>query len=540
MKRRFHIRNIAFLFVAVFILTMLPSCGEDDGSGYIFKMNIENNPRNLDPQIAVDSESVMIITNMMEGLMRVGASGEIVPAAAESFTMSDDGLTYTFNLKKGHKWESLADFSAEVTADDFVYAFQRIFDAETASPYSGDYMCIKNAAAVLNGTKPVQELGVRAVDEYTVEFTLAYPYYDFLALLAKPAAMPCSREFFEFTRGRYGMAADASASNGAFYLKEWNYDPYWDNNYIIMRRNKAYSEENYVYPYSLNFFITGGSVQDSESYSADNVQCYVSEVYDEKVFAESKVSEHLTKTAGLIFNLESEYFGKVQFREALAKNLNRDYFIHKLPNNLEAAFGIIPGSVTIQGKSYRDLVSDRVLSVYSADSSRLWDNALKSVGEVSVDGVKITVPDSFQNSEMIYGVTEQWQSELLFYCGVEVVSQNEYDSKLESGDYDIALIELSASENSADEFLNVFISDERFKGYSNPKLSAHINGGRTAGSLTEGAELYKYAEQEIIGDYIFIPLFYEKEYFVTKDKTADLIYYPFSSAVQFKDAKYFD
>ena len=93
-----RIRNIAFLFLFLFVTSFLTSCKEDDGSGHIFKMNIENNPQNLDPQMAVDSESIMVITNMMEGLMKTDASGAIVPAAAESFAMSEDGLTYTFYL----------------------------------------------------------------------------------------------------------------------------------------------------------------------------------------------------------------------------------------------------------------------------------------------------------------------------------------------------------------------------------------------------------------------------------------------------------
>ena len=266
MKRKFHIRGIAFIFLVIFVLTVMSSCKEDDGSGYIFKMNIENNPRNLDPQMAEDRESVMIITNMMEGRVKELPGGAIVPAAAESFEMSEDGLSYTFYLRRDREWTSQADFSKPVTADDFVFAFRRIFDPATNSPYSDDYMCIWNSSEVLNGNKDPELLGVRAVDEYTVKFTLEYPYYDFLSLLTKTAAMPCCREFFELSKGRYGMAADAAASNGAFYLKEWNFDPYWDNNYIIMRRNASYSASSRVYPYGLNFFITGDSSNDKADF----------------------------------------------------------------------------------------------------------------------------------------------------------------------------------------------------------------------------------------------------------------------------------
>ena len=435
---------------------------EDDGAGYTFKMNIENNPRNLDPQMTEDRESAMIITNMMEGLVKELPGGAIVPAAAESFEMSEDGLTYIFYLRKDRQWTSQAEFSEPVTADDFVFAFRRIFDPATGSPHSDDYMCILNSSGVLKGEKDPELLGVRAVDEYTVKFILEYPYYDFLSLLTKTAAMPCCRKFFELSKGRYGMAADAAASNGAFYLKEWNFDPYWDNNYIIMRRNASYSENSRVYPYGLNFFITGDSSNDKADLSSGDVNCFISAEADEKLFESSVIYSEDIRTAGLVFNTASANFRNKSVREALAKSVNRDSYSHILPGNLPAAFGVIPGGITLQGKSYRDIVPDRTLSVYDAGSAELWVNALRSAGIEAVNDAKITVPEDFSGIDMLYDITDRWRSELLFNCGVEVVSRSEYESKMENGEYVIALIELSSENNSAFEFMSVFAENESF------------------------------------------------------------------------------
>ena len=518
--------------------SLLTSCKEDDGSGYIFKMNIENNPKNLDPQMAEDKESVMIISNMMEGLVKALPSGVIVPAAAESFEMSDDGLVYTFHLRQDRYWDSLADFAEPVKADDFLYTFQRIFDPSTNSPYSKDYALIKNE--VLRGIKGVEELGVKVLDDYTLEITLNYPYYDFLAMLTETAAVPCSRSFFELSKGRYGMAADACASNGAFYLKEWNYDPYWDNNYIIMRRNASYSENSYVYPYGLNFIIKGGTDTDKADFSSDNIQCYVTSEYDEKLFAESQVYSSAAKTAGLAFNMKSKYFGNKQIRGALAKSLSREAYAPKLPGNLTAAYGIIPGGITIQGKSYRDMIPDRTLSVYDAEFAGLWSEALKAAGTESIDNVKITVPESFSGLDMLYDITSRWQSELMFYCGVEVVSQNEYDEKIRSGEYDIALVEFVAEHNSAYEFASGLTGSPCFEGYMNTEFMSDLAASASAVSLSGGAELLRSAESAIIDDYAFVPLCYENYYLVCSDKTADLAYYPFTGAVWFGEAKYYD
>ncbi len=535
-----HIRNITLVFFMMSIILAMVSCKEDDGSGYIYRMNIENNPKNLDAQMATDSESIMIIANMMEGLMKIHSSGAIVPAAAESFEMSEDGLTYTFYLKQNQQWDTLSDFTAEVTADDFVFAFQRIFDKDTKSPYRDDYLCIKNASAVANDIVSANQLGVKAIDDYTVEFTLEYPYFDFLTLLTKTAAMPCNREFFEFTKGKYGMSAEATASNGAFYLKEWNYDPYWDNNYIIMRRNKSYSDNEYVYPYSINFFITGNDSSDKTSFSEGNVDCYITEEFDDKVFAQNNYSAFQTKTVGLLFNTDAEYVDKYEIREVLAKAINREEYMHELPENLSTAYGIIPGSITMQGKCYRDLYPDKLLSVYDVNASSLWKNVLDKSGIASVDNLKIMVSDSFSRSELIYNISDQWRENFLLLSTVEIVSETEYEARLSDKTFSVALIELGAEENSVFEFFDYFTDGEYSDIYSNTALNFDIRTASVATTLSEASEKYGYIEKEILNQYLFVPLFYKNEYFVSDLASTDIVYYPFTSSAIFAEAKYFE
>ena len=535
-----HIRNIALVFFMMTAILGMVSCKEDDGSGHIFKINIENNPQNLDAQMATDSESIMIITNMMEGLMKKQASGAIVPAAAENIEMSEDGMTYTFYLKQNQQWESMAEINEEVTADDFVFAFQRIFDKETKSPYSSDYLCIKNASAILNGFMDVNELGVKAVDKYTVEFTLEYPYYDFLNLLTKSAAMPCNRNFFEFTKGKYGMSADATASNGAFYLKEWNYDPYWDNNYIIMRRNKSYSDKQYVYPYSLNFFITGDKSADSLNFADGDIDCYVTDEYNEKLFSKSNYNAYQTKTVGLLFNTDSEYLNNYKVREALSKSINRNAYSHELSENISTAYGIIPGAITLQGKYYRDLLPDELLSVYDVNSPDLWQNVLNEIGKNSIDNLKITVSDEFAESKIIYNISDQWRENLLLSCAVEVVSETEYEAKISDNSFSMALVELNADENSLLEFCDYFTVGEYSEIYRITSLNSKVRSAESSTSLSEAVEKYSNVEKEILNQYIFVPLFYKNEYFVTSASAEDILFYPFISSADFSGAKYFE
>ncbi len=538
--KKLHIKNIAFILVILIMTTLFSSCSKDDGSGYIFRTNIESNPQNLDPQMASDEASKMIIMNTYDGLVRMTPDGTIENAACESYSLSDNGLTYTFKLKDNIFWEGLGDFTAKLTADDFVYAFERILSKNSTSPYSKEFTCIKNANAIKNGAADISILGIKAKDELTLEIELEYPYYNFLEMLTHTAAMPCNKEFFVSTKGRYGLSAETSISNSAFYIKEWNFDPYWDNNYIILRRNTLNHEQNMVYPYSVNFFITGDSSGDIDSYNADKTDCVVTSSYNKKLIENNKYQTYQSNTYGLVFNPKSENINSAELRYALAASVDREQLKVNLTEDLSIAYGIVPPSVSICGKHFRNISADTALSVYNLDKAvSAWKKELASRDLVTIDGIKITVPDSFSSKNVISDLTEQWQTNLDFFCGIEVVSEKEYKSKLAEGNYEIALVELNADYNEPSEFINYFKngSKKNFNGYINPTLEGKYTQLNTCKKLSDAADLIEDMESLVINDMAFVPLFYGNEYFVYSKDADDLIYYPFTRQIVFRDAK---
>ncbi len=538
-KRKFW--NI--LITAVMILNVpaiFTGCEEDDGSGHTFKYNLSSNPQNLDPQLASDESSIMVIENIMSGLVKKGADGSIQPDAAKSYTISDDGLVYTFELKDDIYWESAADFTEKLTANDFVFAFQRIYDSEALfSPYIGDFLCIKNAEAVSKDSLSKEKLGVTATSDKTLQIELEYPCFDLLEKLTLTGAKPCSKAFFEFTKGRYGLSAETTASNGAFYLKEWNYDPYWDNNYMILRRNKSNSENYFTYPYSLNFFIKKGTDSNMSDFLAGDIDCTVVSNYDKKIFEKKRYESYATKTYGLIFNTNSKYLASKSIREALSSSFVR---VESQNHDYVSGCGIIPLGVSVAGRKYRELVSDEGFNLYDKGKAlSLWNNELKANNLVSIDGLKITVPESFGETTLISSVTEQWQQNLEFYCGVEVVSENEYQLKLSNGNYDIALVEIQSESGTAGGFLDRFSSNNDLitpnTRYAVAGAAAQISKAENLGRATE---LYTNAEQIIIDSYEFIPICYGNEYFIFPDNVTDLNYDPITHSVDFGEAKYFE
>ena len=187
----------------------------------------------FDPQIASTADEFLVIENCFEGLVRVLDDGTVQAGVASSWNVSEDGLTYTFNLRQGAKWnipepddenplkvhELMGnDFNPDITANDFVFALQRAVDKTTDSPLFSSVSNIVNANGIHSGKKSADELGVSATDDYTLVIKLASPDESFMSTLSTAVAMPCNEEYFYATKGRYGLGLDYTLFNGQFYV----------------------------------------------------------------------------------------------------------------------------------------------------------------------------------------------------------------------------------------------------------------------------------------------------------------------------------
>ena len=215
------LRMTAVVLAAAFAF-LLTGCGGSSASTS-FTWFVDNIPANLDPQVATKAEDVIACENLYGGLVRRNASGELVPDLCERWEISSDGLTYTFYLKSGLTYTGTKGAATDyaITAEDFVYAFRRVFDPQTASPYAVEFSAIQNSASVLDGTADPGTLGVSAIGELTLVFRLSERDDTFLSKLTLPGAMPCDEAFFESTRGTYGLSSTSTLSSGSFYIYNW-------------------------------------------------------------------------------------------------------------------------------------------------------------------------------------------------------------------------------------------------------------------------------------------------------------------------------
>ena len=252
---------LCILLSAVLFLCTFSACGDDDDVSLV--MPISSDPLCLDPQIAETLTAKTIINNCFEGLVRLDKEHKVVPGVAESWTISANGLEYTFKLREDTNWQLLKtykdvlddenymeNFKTQVTAHDFEFGLKRAVDKITDSPDADKLYCIKNAQKIHNGEADKSTLGVKATDDSTLVITLERPDPDFLRILTLPLCMPCNEEFFKATHAKYGLELKYTFCNGPFYLGRWTVD-----HSLVIYRNEGYKGNEKVKPTAVYFNI---------------------------------------------------------------------------------------------------------------------------------------------------------------------------------------------------------------------------------------------------------------------------------------------
>lgn len=195
-------------------------------------LNRGNNgdPSSLNQQLTSTVDEARLLRDLYEGLVIEDSKGEIIPGVATSWTESPDGLTYIFKLRDNSKWSN----GDPVTAQDFEFTFRRIMDPKNAAPYANVLFPIKNAEKIAGGKLPTDQLGVEALDDHTLKFTLeaATPY--FVQLMSHHTALPLHRKSVEKYGDKFTTAGNM-VSNGAYQLVSFR-----PNDKITMKKNPYY------------------------------------------------------------------------------------------------------------------------------------------------------------------------------------------------------------------------------------------------------------------------------------------------------------
>ena len=231
------------------------STGSSSGSNQNLVFNLGEDPETMDPTLNNSSGAGTMILNAFEGIMVLDENDQPTEGAAESYEVSDDGLVYTFKLRQDGKWSD----GEPVVADNFKYSWLRALDKATAAEYAYQLFYIKNAEKFYNGEVSADEVGIKVIDDYTLEVTLEAPTSYFLQLCAFTTYVPLREDIVSSNPEGWATNPETYVSNGPFKLVQWDM-----KDQLVFEKNENYWDKDSVKLDTLTFKLV---TDDTTAYS---------------------------------------------------------------------------------------------------------------------------------------------------------------------------------------------------------------------------------------------------------------------------------
>lgn len=525
-------KKLVSLFLAIVAVISLCACGGD--SSDVLILPIESDPMCLDPQVADSKEAKLMIANCFEGLVRLDKDYKIIPGVAESWEISKDGLTYTFNLRKDTHWKLLNSFEdvlpegykdtyrTQVIAADFVYGISRALDPATQAGDAEKLFSIKNASAVNSGKQPTSALRITAKDDLTLVITLERADPDFLRILTLPVAMPCHEDFFKATHAKYCLDLKYTFCNGPFYLSRWAED-----NTLSMYKNDEYKGSVKVNPDELYFYVNTEESSVVKKIRQRTYDCaFISEAAKNELSDSDKISNYSIQNTvyGLCFNCTDSVLSNEDMRRALAMVTKTA----ELTANYDNSFtkGIVPDCVRYGENSYREAAGNVSGIAYNEQQAlTLWKKGLKKL-DISTAEVIVTCTE--ENAHLMQQTVQNWQRvfSTSILAKVEVKTADQISTMIYNTSYQVLYHKISTDSSTVTDTLKKFTSDSssNFFGFADKNYDSIVNSVISAYSGAAKLSGCISAEKYILDKAVFLPMLGGSSYAVV-NKGVDGLYF---------------
>jgi len=458
-------------------------------------------PGSLDPALAEDIHAFNILTDIYEGLVAASATGEIVAAAAESWTVSDDSLTYTFTLREDSRWSN----GDPLTSHDFVRAFRRVADPATASGYGVLLQPILHFSEVRSGELSPDQLAVTAINDRVLRIRLTAPTPQILSLLAMPVALPT-----HVSASRKGAFSDADAfvGNGAYSLVSRSI-----GGPTRLRRSLTYWDAESVAVEEIVYLPIVDSRTEFNMYRAGELDITHSVPLETVRSLRENMPEQLQIAPSLAlyylaFDTTEPPLDKRVLRQALSMAIDRERLVSLIGRGEQAAFGIVPPGVS------GHVAAEVDWRVFSADERIRQAQALyREAGYSNASPLAITYTyDTGDIHEKIaLAVTSMWRDVL----GVDVRLQKmewQYflDTRKQRSEWQIMRFAWFGDYNHASTFTDVFRSGDpqNLPAYTNPDYDRLLADASMEPDLSDSDALIREAEAILLADQPIAPLYF--------------------------------
>ena len=526
-QKRLRLLTIALAVVVIIVLaiTLVLNIRSNEGAllgvgswgtseTEVLRIGNDGEPQSLDPHFVGTIQSSRILDDIYLGLATPGPDGFAIPGAAERWDISEDGLTYTFHMRKGHTWSD----GTPVTADDFEYSWRRVLNPETAASVNASLLfLVEGAQAYASGEAGPEGLGFRAVDDKTFEVKLRSPAPYFLEVLPHNAALPVPPHKLE-EHGELWSAPENITTNGAYVPTEWE-----PNALLRLIKNKRFFDAGNVFFDEVHYLPHEDRTTLLQRYRAGEVDV-TRDLPSEQI---SLVREQLADSlrianVGAIyyytFNVSKPPFDDERLRHALSQAIDRETITDKILTTGEIpAYSFVPeGTGNYQGgpayASWKGLpFAERqdAARALLAEAGYGPDNPLS---------ITLRYNTSENHKRVAVAVAAMWKE-----IGVETELFNtdisvHYDD-LEAGDFQVARAGWFEDYSDPDNYLFLLGPNSgtlNFSQYDNPEYNRLLDEAAAMTDLIARAGVLFEAETILMADQPIAPIYY----YVTKELVA--------------------
>jgi oligopeptide transport system substrate-binding protein len=486
-------------------------------------LNIGNgeDPKTLDPQKCNESTCSAIIKQLFEGLVQTDENGKIIPASAESWKISADGKTYVFNLRKNLKWSD----GSKVTANDFVYSFQRLVDPKNASDQGSLLEFVVNGREILEGKKPIASLGVKAVDAFTFEITLSQPTASFFEGLTISNTFPVQMKNVEKFKESFTQVGNL-VSNGPYKL---TFRKVGDK--VTVERNVNYWNNKESYIEKANFYSVVD--QNSEFSMYETGQLDLTSTIPINQFKQIKakygselVNHPYLASYNYVFNTQKAPLNNKKLRQALSIAIDRDAVSYSiLGMGQKPLYDPVPYGLKGYAQNKADW-QDWSRAKQLEEAKKLYKEAGYSDAKPLTIHILYNTNDA--HKKIAIAVASMWKQNL----GVNAITQNEewktMLDKRSNGDFEVLRMGNIANINDASDFLSPFRSTDPSNDakYKNTEYDALVNQALQEMNLTKRKGLLEKAGKIIMEDapvatiYSYVSSYLVKPYVIGLKKSS--------------------
>ncbi|EEM96887.1 peptide ABC transporter substrate-binding protein [Bacillus thuringiensis] len=501
----------------------------------VLNVTVSEEIPSLDTVKTTDGTSAHVMQNIFEGLYVLNDQDQPTPAIAKSFKRSEDGKKYTFDLRKDAKWSN----GDNVTANDFMFAWKRAINPETASQYASMLFYVKNAKEINNGAMSLDELGVTVINDYKLEVELEQPIPYFLQLLALPIYLPQHESFLKEQGNNYALEPSNLIYNGPFVLEKWKHEQEFQ-----LKKNATYWDQKKVKLDEINFHIVKDTMTAVNLYEAGDLDRVPinSQVVDKY---KGNKELHMSSDSGIAmlrFNEKNTALANKKVRQSISLALNKDDFVaHFINNGAKPASGLVPvGHVNEEtGKDFRKENGD--LSSYDLQNAqKIWEEAKKEleVEQVNFEFLTFEQDNAKRMAEYIKGDLEKNLHGLTIQ-----IKQQPFKQKLQleqTGDYDITMANWGPDYKDPIGYFELFTTGNpnNKMNYSNVRYDELIKKAKTDFVLdTENRwEALREAEQVLLEDAAVAPLYHIGSAYVQKEYVKGIEKHQFGGIYTYKNA----